>query len=576
MSMEVLKEFLIAIGVKVNTGELAAVDAAVDKTAISAAKLDASATAASATLSNRLAPAIGALLSPLTLVTAAIGEAYHAMFGFIEKSAEGLDDVAKLSNRVNASAESILKLGYIAQVSGSSVEAARSSLDGLNKAAGEAALGVGRSKKIFNEIGLSVKDANGHLKDTGTLIFEVGEKIKGMERGKQLAVLEKLRIDPTLIESLTTNVSGLEQEFDKLYKAANLDPKKAAESAEKFNDTLDKLHLTFQVIKDSVASSFFDTFTDGFDAFRQQIVNNLPRIIDTIKPVVAMLVKIGEIALKLGVVFGTVAGTIISVIQKINDATGGWAVKIAAVTFAWKKLNLAFLRSPIGIIVELATAFALLYDDYKTWEKGGQSFINWGNKSGIIITNVIGDLSLLTAGFYLFKIGVEAGRKALMAYRAALIIFEATAIKARQAVQLLSTAMEFGFVGAYATLGLMIADVVLLIQKIKELKSLFNELNETKSGTEQRSSVVKKHGGILSFIPGGVLAASLYNPASTKLTPSPATAGTIANNKHITVTQKTDIHVHGSGNPYETATAVQNVQRQNNADQLRNMQGAVQ
>lgn len=576
MSAEVLKQFLVELGFKVNTAQLASVDAAVDKTAISAAKLDASAAAASTTLSTKLAPAISALLNPLTLVTAAIGEAYHVMFGFIEKSAEGLDNVAKLSNRVNASAESILKLGYIAQVSGSSVEAARSSLDGLNKAAGEAALGVGRSKKIFAEIGLSVKDSNGHLKDTGALLLEVGEKIKGMERGKQLAVLEKLRIDPTLIESLTTNVSGLEQEFDKLYKAANLDPQKAAESAEKFNDTLDKLHLTFQVLKDAVASSFFDTFTNGFDSFRQQLVNNLPKIIDTIKPILATLVKIGEVVLKLGIIFATVAGTIVTAIQKVNDATGGWAVKIAAATYAWNKLNLAFLRSPIGIIIELATAFALLYDDYKTWQKGGESFINWGNTSGKVIKIVTESLAILTAGFYLFKIAAKVGETALIAYKSALVIFETTATKARAAVELLNTAMEFGFVGAYATLGLMIADIVLLIDKVKELTTLFHQLNETKEGTEQRSNVVKQHAGILSFIPGGVLAASVYNPSSTKLAPSPATAGTIANNKHVTVNQKTEITVQGAGNPSEVANAVKNVQQQVNGAQVRNMQGAVQ
>ena len=136
MSLDVLKSFLIAVGIKVDTAQLAAVDAAVDKTAISAVKLDASATAASTTLSSKLAPALGALLSPLTLVTAAIGEAYHAMFGIIEKSAEGFERISHLANRVNTTADAVQKLGYIAQFTRSSVAAAESSLDGLNRAAG--------------------------------------------------------------------------------------------------------------------------------------------------------------------------------------------------------------------------------------------------------------------------------------------------------------------------------------------------------------------------------------------------------------------------------------------------------
>ena len=52
--LQVLKQFLVELGFKVNTAQLASVDAAVDKTAISAAKLDASAAAASTTLSTRV------------------------------------------------------------------------------------------------------------------------------------------------------------------------------------------------------------------------------------------------------------------------------------------------------------------------------------------------------------------------------------------------------------------------------------------------------------------------------------------------------------------------------------------
>lgn len=576
MSMDVLKEFLIAIGVKVDTAQLAAVDAAVDKTAISAVKLDASATAASTTLSSKLAPALGALLSPLTLVTAAIGEAYHAMFGFIQKSAEGFERISHLANRVNTTADAVQKLGYIAQFTRSSVAAAESSLDGLNRAAGEAYLGVGRAKKIFDKIGLSVKDSNGQLKDTSKLMGELSEKIKPLQRGEQLAVLEKLGIDKTMIEALTTDTSKLAAENDQLYKAFGLNVDKASESSVGLIDAMGKVKRVFDVFKDAIASAFFDQFKDGFDSFRQQLLVMLPKLVDGIKPVIIAMTKIGSIILTVGTIFATVAGEIVSAIQKINDATGGWAVKIAAATYAWNKLNLAFLRSPIGIIIELATAFALLYDDYKTWEKGGKSFINWGNESGRVIFNVIFALGTLVTMIYSVNAAMKLARGIQAAYTAALVIFETTVTKARAAVELLSTAMEFGFVGAYATLGLMIADIVLLIQKVKELTSLFHQLNETKSGTQERSNVLKKHAGILSFLPGGVLGASLYNPVSAKLAPSPSTAGTIANNKHVTINQKTDIHVNGAGDPYAVGTAVKNAQRQTTGEQFRNMQGAIQ
>nr|WP_284078613.1 hypothetical protein [Acinetobacter nosocomialis] len=42
-----------------------------------------------------------------------------------------------------------------------------------------------------------------------------------------------------------------------------------------------------------------------------------------------------------------------------------------------KLFRLAFLASPIGIILALGAALALLYDDYKTWRDGGKSLFDW-------------------------------------------------------------------------------------------------------------------------------------------------------------------------------------------------------
>ncbi|MFH4090479.1 hypothetical protein WAJ00_21415, partial [Acinetobacter baumannii] len=45
--------------------------------------------------------------------------------------------------------------------------------------------------------------------------------------------------------------------------------------------------------------------------------------------------------------------------------------------FLIKSLRLAFLASPIGIVLALAAAIAALWDDYQTWKNGGESLIDW-------------------------------------------------------------------------------------------------------------------------------------------------------------------------------------------------------
>ncbi|MEG2269654.1 MAG: phage tail tape measure protein, partial [Acinetobacter sp.] len=49
---------------------------------------------------------------------------------------------------------------------------------------------------------------------------------------------------------------------------------------------------------------------------------------------------------------------------------------------ALKAFRLAFLASPIGIILALASALYLLYDDWKTWQEGGKSLIDWSKWTG--------------------------------------------------------------------------------------------------------------------------------------------------------------------------------------------------
>jgi hypothetical protein len=560
--MSILQELLIKIGVSINQSQLAAVDAGMAKVGASAAVLDREVTAAAAAVNTSLVPALKSMLLPLAGITAAIGYAYKETFEFIEKSAEGFEQIAHLANRVNTSAEAIKKLGYIAEFTGSSMEAAQASLDGLNKAAGSTALGVGRAKVVFKAIGVSVTDSNGKLKDTTKLLFEVGEHIKGMERGKQLAVLSRLGIDPTLINSLTTDVSKLAKEYDAVMKGAGINNNEAAESAVRFAEASKRVGNIWGAIKDAVAASFFDKFADGFDSFSDLLIENMPVIIGLLKPIITSMIQIAGIALQIGAVFGGMATKVISFLGDINKATGGWALRIAAVIFAWKKLNFAFLMSPIGIILELATAFSLLYDDYKTWEKGGKSFIDWGNTSGQIIKDVAIAVGALATAFY-------AANTALKLASASMEIFD-----------IILSANPIGLVIALIA-GLTAAGYemykhwdVISAQFHKIFGSLANWFESTWQG------VYDWFAGIFSKIIGTIdkVAAkteNLFGGGKNALAPSPATAGAIASGKNVTVNNNTAINVHGSGNPYETATAVKNQQKSVNANHVRNVQGAV-
>lgn len=348
MSSSVIKEFLVALNFDVKgQGDF---DRAVTNSAATAMKLGAAAVAAAG-----------------------------AVTAFVTSIANSLDDIADLGQRTNTAASEIDRLNYIAELTDSSAQAVAGSLESVAKNAGDAAMGIGRAKLVFEKIGISVKDANGNLKGAVPLMQEIGDKIKDMDIGQQNAVLERLGIDRTMLKMLTEDVSGLSDEYTTMMKAAGMNMDDAAKNSGDYIDSLNKLKLTMQTVSRVIASKFMRGIANSFETFRKLIIDNMPRIIATITPIIDVVMRVANAILFLaGQAIGAVMWVVDGFLQ-LNSATSGLAGYILAAVVAWKTLNLSFLASPIGIILSLAAAIALLYDDFKTWQEGGQSLLPWEN-----------------------------------------------------------------------------------------------------------------------------------------------------------------------------------------------------
>lgn len=64
-------------------------------------------------------------------------------------------------------------------------------------------------------------------------------------------------------------------------------------------------------------------------------------------------------------------------VEHLDKSTQQLIETLGALVLAWKLVNSAFLTSPIGRIIALGLAILSLYDDYKTWQAGGKSLIDW-------------------------------------------------------------------------------------------------------------------------------------------------------------------------------------------------------
>ena len=554
MSGAVIKEFLVGLGFQVDEAGLKKFDEGIKSASLKVAAFGAASVAAAG-----------------------------AVVAFVGSVANRLDAIGDTADRIGTTAEELMRLQYVATLSGSSAEAAASAMENLGRIAGEASQGIGRGAKVFADLGLSAKDASGNLKPTSQLLAEVGDKIKDLSRQEQVAVLSKLGIDPSMIGAITGGMQELAGEFDALYKAAGVDLNQAAEASGAFNDALDRLSMTFDAVKTAVAIKFMPQIARGIDTVRQFLVQNLPKIIGAVQPIFSLILRIAEAFITLAARIGSGIATILGWFVKMNDATDGWAGYLLAAAAAWKFLNLSFLATPLGILLSLAAVVALLIDDFLTFKEGGDSLIDWGSGFGIVMQGVTAILAGLLAGLVAVKAAIFAkaaaiafAQGAMAAWTAAVGVFNTVMGVAKIVMAAFNAVMAANPIGlvVLAIAGLIAAGY-LLIENWETVKGWFSGFFDWILAGFNK---VKEIGGAIAefFGFGGsqnAAKATGANPGAPSLAPSPQAAAAVTGGNQ-NVNQQTQIVVQGAGSPDATARAVAGQQNRVNADMARNMRGA--
>ncbi|MBM4311871.1 MAG: phage tail tape measure protein [Deltaproteobacteria bacterium] len=348
MAGEVIKEFLVSLGFKVDSAGQKGFTDGIGKATLAVAGIGAATVAAAGAIS-----------------------------GFVHSVAKEIDLLGDLGDRTNIAVSEIERLDFAAVLAGGTAGAFKSSLESFNRTMGQAALGVGRGAMTFEKFGLSAKKVNGEMKTTTEMFSDVSAYIKDMSRQEQMGVLQRLGLDPSLIGMLTTDMAALTAEYDALAGSVGYNADEAALLSANFMDAKDRIKYAIDVLRKSIAMQFMPQLTRAMESLRKGMVANLPRIIAIVKPILGGLLKITGAMLQLG---GRVAEIIGSIDKKILAGIAIvllWRNAITLVTKAWAILNSTFLMSPLGIVLALSAAILLLYDDFKVWQEGGESFFNW-------------------------------------------------------------------------------------------------------------------------------------------------------------------------------------------------------
>ena len=289
----------------------------------------------------------------------------------LRETANRFDALGDAATRMgNVTVEELDRFGFVAEMAGSDAQTAQASIEGLSRAIGEAANGVGRGAQAFEKFGLSARNSDGTVKSVSQVIDDLRGKLDGLSEAEQSAMIQRLGMDRTMLEVLTSDTTALEAEYNKRMELLGLNADEVAAVSAEFNDGLGRMSRSFNDLFTAIAVRIMPAVTDVFETFSRWIIENGDGILEVLSPFVTAL----EVAIR-------VVRNLVETVLDFASALGPVPALVAGIAAAWKTINVVFAMSPIGRVVTAITALisviGLLKNDFEVAMKGGKSFFTF-------------------------------------------------------------------------------------------------------------------------------------------------------------------------------------------------------
>ncbi|MCB1960624.1 MAG: hypothetical protein KDE68_08890 [Rhodocyclaceae bacterium] len=202
----------------------------------------------------------------------ALGSAVAGIFSTaaISKVVDMGDALAKLSRRTGVAVEELSKYQYAADLSGVETEQFATALDKLNKSISDASVGIKKPAQAFEELGVSLTNADGTMRSTSGVLDDVMEAYRAFPEGPRKAAIamdlfgESGSKLSSFLELGKEGMQGLREEAERL--GIVLDDK-TAKAAERLNDQLTRLEKVW----DGVLVTSGNTVLPTFDPFLKEL-----------------------------------------------------------------------------------------------------------------------------------------------------------------------------------------------------------------------------------------------------------------------------------------------------------------
>lgn len=282
----------------------------------------------------------------------------------VRQTASELDKLYFSSQRIGASVTNINAYGNAIAQLGGSAEGAVGSLESLAEKIRNSPGYEGQIKSL----GVNTRDANGAMRDRVEVMKDLSGVLAKMPSYQANAYANSLGIDQnTLIAMRDGKFMANMEKYQKIQKELGMNDDLAKSGNEFMTEYRDLTMMTktgFQVIVMQAGKALIPILR-LLNQLIQAGIHAFSQLNPQIKEGLAVGLRFAMLALMFGALSKSL-GLLLKFIPAFKTFIG-----------LLKLFRLAFLASPIGIILALGAALALLYDDYKTWKEGGKSLFDW-------------------------------------------------------------------------------------------------------------------------------------------------------------------------------------------------------
>ena len=273
---------------------------------------------------------------------AAVG-AGVGLVGMAVKAGQAADDINTMAKVTGLSTEEIQKFQYASERIDVSMDTLTGSMAKLTKNMSNAKKGNEDLQSTFGQLGVSILDSNGNLRDNNDVFQEtiaaLGQVSNETERDAMA-----MKIFGKSAQELNPLILGGADDLKKYGEEAEaaglILSQDALDGANKFNDGVDKLKATAMSSFGVVGGEIAENLIPFIEKLSEILTNVVTWIIDNKELVLTTIAAVGA---------GLVAWNIAVMIQKFVGFTKG----LEGATLAQKLFNLAMSANPIALIVTL-------------------------------------------------------------------------------------------------------------------------------------------------------------------------------------------------------------------------------